>query len=386
MENTLKPTSQKTRLLAPDIIRGFALLGVLLVNLTMIDATLSESKPYFTELSGINAAAAFFIYFFAKAKFYTIFSFLFGFGFFLFCDKPSELRPEHYFKRRLYILFLFGVLHLIFVWYGDILHTYAICGFLLLSSAHKPKEKILRHAAIFLTASILIMGLFSAHSHTNGLGTSLMDNSINTYTTSNYFEMVKYRVKTELPLVAINLPFVLLRLIGIFYIGYWVGIKRVFQNLESFRPSIKKIWWLAFGGFALSIAIEVLGRQFLQNTFTNNLIIFVSNECGSILGASFYVTSILLALKHPIFVKILKPLSYSGRMALTNYLTQTIFFTTLIYGYGGNFFHKIPMYGYILLAFSFYSLQMIISTLWLKNHSFGPMEKIWRRLTYGQKV
>lgn len=386
MENTLKPTSQKTRLLAPDIIRGFALLGVLLVNLTMIDATLTESKPYFTELSGINAAAAFFIYFFAKAKFYTIFSFLFGFGFFLFCDKPSELKPQHYFKRRLYILFIFGILHLVFVWYGDILHSYALCGFLLLSSAHKPKEKILKHAFIFLTASILIMALFVAASHVGTQGTALIDSSLSAYTSSNYFEMVNHRIKNELPLVAINIPFVLLRLIGIFYIGYWVGIKRVFQNLEGHRPSIKKIWLIACAGFALTIAIEVLGRHFLPSTFINQFIIAISNECGSLLGASFYVTSILLALNRPVLTKILKPLSYSGRMALTNYLTQTLVFTTLFYGYGGDLFHKIPMLGYLLLAFGFYALQIIASTLWLKNHSFGPMEKIWRRLTYGQKI
>lgn len=386
MENTLKPTSQKTRLLAPDIIRGFALLGVLLVNLTMIDATLTETKPYFTEFTGLHAASAFFIYFFAKAKFYTIFSFLFGFGFFLFCDKPSELRPQHYFKRRLYILFLFGVLHLVFVWYGDILHTYAICGFLLLSSAHKPKEKLLKHAAIFLIASILIMGLFTAMSHTSIQSGTFIDSTTNVYTNTSYFEMVQFRMKNELPLVAINLPFVLLRLIGIFYIGYWVGAKRVFENLNAFRPSIKKIWLMAFSGFALTICIEVLGRQFLPNTFTNNLLIFISNESGSLLGAAFYVTSILLALKNPSLQRLLKPLSYSGRMALTNYLTQTIFFTTLIYGYGGNLFHKIPMAGYILLAFGFYSLQIAFSTLWLKTHDFGPMEKIWRRLTYGQKI
>lgn len=381
MDTTLKPSTGKTRILAPDVIRGFALFGVLLVNLTMMDATIGESLPHYTTLTGLNAAVSFFVHFFAQAKFYTIFSFLFGFGFFLFCDKPKELRPEYFFKRRLYALLLFGALHLTFVWCGDILHTYAICGFIMLSRVQKPNFNPKRSILILLTCSVLLMALLTSAVSTDNTQTITSQYKI-AYQSYDYLKMVQFRVTNELPLILLNLPIVILRILGLFFLGYWVGKERIFQNLKTHHQTIKKICFVAMCGFILTIAIEI----FLTTSNGNWILSFIkalSNELSSLLGATFYITALIMALSKPWLKTFVSPLQYTGRMALTNYLTQTVVFTTFFYAYGFGYFQKLPIYAYLPIAIGFYLIQLIFSWLWLKNHTFGPMEKLWRKLTYG---
>lgn len=382
MERTIQPTQVKTRLLEPDVIRGFALFGVLLVNLTMMNATIGGSVPAYNTLSGVDACVSFFIHYFAQAKFYTIFAFLFGFGFYLFCDKPAALRPDHYFKRRMYALLLFGIMHLVFVWSGDILHTYAICGFVLLSKAQKENFDPLKSGIRLILISILLMTVLTA---LTSLSTTTMDMSMGTiaYSKFSYLEMVKYRFKNELPYILLNLPFVMIRILGLFYLGFWVAKKRLFNHVEEHIVSIKKLFINSGGLFFLSIAIEHLLTGDSPMHFALEIIKAFANEMGSILGAMFYVTGLLLLLSKPFTKKLVSPLRYTGRMALTHYLTQTLCFTTLYNGYGGGLFGKIPVYSYLPIAIGFYLLQLLLSKLWLKNHTFGPMEKMWRKLTYG---
>lgn len=376
----MQPTNVKTRILAPDVIRGFALIGVLLVNLTMMNGTIGASVPAYNTLQGMDALSSFFIHYFAQAKFYTIFAFLFGFGFYLFSDKPADLRPDYYFKRRMYALLLFGACHLIFVWSGDILHTYAVCGFVMLSKSKKETFNPLKTGALLIGISIILTSVltaimaFSAEVVPNAKG-------IIAYSQFGYLDMVKYRAQNELLLIIFNLPFVMIRILGLFYIGFWVGKERIFNNVDKHMVNIKKLCFNSGGLFVLTVVTEhlLIGS-------TNHATVFIksfANEMGSILGATFYVTSILSLLATPLGAKCLSPLRYTGRMALTNYLTQTIFFTTLYNGYGGALFGKIPVSYYIPMALGFYLVQLLLSRLWLNRHKFGPMERIWRKLTYG---
>ncbi len=385
------PTTANQRLKEIDIIRGFALFGVLLVNLTMIDRTLFGSLTSFRALQGADAAASFIIYFLAQGKFYTIFSFLFGLGFFLFMDKPDPEKRTLLFKRRLYALLLFGVMHLILVWYGDILHNYAICGFILLAVGRNKSFNYKRAIVILLVASTVIMaltaGLSSVDTGDYDIETYSEAEAIaeNAYTQDSYMDMVLYRATGELPIVVLNLLFVTIKLIAIFFIGYLVGAKRVFHDIAAYYPSIKR--FCAFSGvaFALTIAGELALYTLSKEAYWIRVIVGLLNEAGTLVGALFYVTGLLCLLQTAFFKKLLSPLQYMGRMALTNYLTQTIVFTTFFFGYGFGYFGKLPMRLYPLLAISFYCLQLLISALWLKRFKFGPMEALWRKMTYGNQ-
>ena len=136
------PIEKKKRVEQIDVIRGFALMGVLLVNMTMIDGTLFSSVD--PGLEGINLIFQKAIHFFAVGKFYTLFSMLFGLGFYYFMKKDEGERiGKKLYKRRLMALFCFGLLHLIFVWHGDILHVYALVGICLMLNTNTSSAKLL---------------------------------------------------------------------------------------------------------------------------------------------------------------------------------------------------------------------------------------------------
>lgn len=374
--NSLRPTSHKRRILEIDIVRGFALFGVLLVNLTMMNQNIFSSGGNFDHLTGINAFSAYAIYYLAQGKFYTIFSFLFGLGFFYFIDRPTvdEKLVGERFKRRMYALLLFGVIHLIFVWFGDILHSYAICGFILFSQRNKPDKKIKRSIVILLIISILIVGFASSVDGMNNSLSQKIERANEAYANASYFEMVGYRLFNELPLIIANLIVVIPKLLAMFYIGFLCGRHRIFHTLDQYKTKIKKLW--IWGGL---ISIACFAGLFVLN---NDMITGMLNEVTTVSGSLFYVTSLILLIKSPLY-PLLSVLQYPGRMALTNYLVQTIFWTTVINGYGLGYFGKIPYWAFFPLAAAFFIIQIILSMLWLKRFKFGPMEKLWRTMTYG---
>ncbi|HSN65600.1 MAG TPA: DUF418 domain-containing protein, partial [Fusibacter sp.] len=104
----------------------------------------------------------------------------------------------------------------------------------------------------------------------------------------------------------------------------------------------------------------------------------------TISGALLYATSLILLYQSAHFRKIVSPLQFSGKMALTNYLVQTICFTTLFYGYGAGLYGKLPNWAYFPIAVAFYLIQIGLSKWWLSHHTLGPMEKVWRKFTYAQ--
>ncbi|ACB84336.1 DUF418 domain-containing protein [Natranaerobius thermophilus] len=165
------PISEKNRISEIDIIRGVALFGVLLVNVVAFNFTLPAHLQGVTPLtnplhlgSAIDRLSAVFIQLFAEGKFYTIFSFLFGLGFYIFISRAEEkgLDSRKLFKRRMLALLGFGILHLILVWYGDILHVYALGGFLLVLFRNKSERSKVRYAT-FDDSFSLCESLSSCH-------------------------------------------------------------------------------------------------------------------------------------------------------------------------------------------------------------------------------
>ena len=379
------PISKKNRIEQMDVIRGFALFGVLLVNLTMIDATMYTYSSSFNDTSGVfNQISAWMIHIFASGKFYTLFSILFGLGFYFFMNKNDGTFVENkLFARRLIALFFFGLLHVVFVWYGDILHVYAVTGAILLANRNKSPEKLLKTGIILFLLSTAIFVLASSMNGSQETFNPIVDEATIAYTQTSYLEMVVYRMTNEIPNLVLNLVFVIPKILSLFLFGYYIGKREIFKNLDENQLLIHRVW---IRSLIVSV-LCIIGYTLYDSPLIDANMQFISvlfDEVLTLSGALFYATTLIKIYKNDGGKRLLTPLRYSGQMALTNYLTQTIFFTTLINGYGFGLFGKIPQAGYFPIALSFYMLQCLFSVWWMNRYRFGPMEKVWRIFTYGQ--
>ncbi|MDX8367937.1 DUF418 domain-containing protein [Cytobacillus sp. IB215665] len=324
------------RIDALDYIRGFALLGIILVNiLTLLDIDIPDPNT-------IDASYQRFLYLFVEGRFYSIFSFLFGVGFYIFITRANAKGKKGYvlFLRRLVALLAVGVLHSIFQ-PGEALKYYAICGFIVL-----PFYKLNKHVNLYLSIMLIIV-----------------------------FGVMGEKLLLTLPLILLGLA---------------CGQFKVFENLSQ---KTKKILAFTLVMFALSgIGLFAQYQKIPEIPFQNMI---VTSEDGSMDKASyflktgvtvgailsaFYVGLLLLLLQTKIVQTLLFPLKYYGRMALTNYLGQTAFIFL-----AGNLFNFTANLTYIqtlLLCLTIYVIQIIFSVAWLRLFKMGPLEWVWRVFTY----
>ena len=375
----VSPISKKNRIIELDIIRGFALFGVLLVNLTMIDATLYTDVA--SSLTESFSLSLWLIDTFAVGKFYSLFSMLFGAGFYYFVFKDASrlddatlLPNTSLFKRRLFILLFMGLLHMTLVWYGDILHVYAFTGFFLIRKRDKTPRALIQSGLMWWLASAVIFAYIS--SLPSSVNDVLVKTALKAYQSSSYFEMLLYRLTHEVPLVLTNIVLVPIRIYGLFLLGYGYAKSGFFNRIEEHQLLIKRVAICTSLIFiAVSVAENVLSSGFSQSLF---------KELSTLSGATFYACVLILFCQNRWTRVIVNPLASLGQMAVTNYLTQTVFFTFFYYGYGFAKFQSLEPVMYWYLALGFIMLQIIVSNLWLKRHRFGPVEWVWRRLTYKQ--
>lgn len=354
-----------------DQIRGFAMFGVLLVNLTMMESPLHANPIAVTGTLNVFFENA--INLLAVGKFYTMFSILFGLGFYLFMEKEGDvIEIERLFKRRLRILLIFGLLHLVFGWSGDILHVYAIAGFFLISKRVMPPQQLLKRSVILFLFSVALVTILTAGSTSTAI-------PMPTYDDTQYFNVVVNRITHELPYIGINLFFVLPRILSLFYLGYYIGKTGILKNLEAHLPKIKKLFKTLLVAFACLIGLQVFFSEVL-------FIRLVAVEFSTLIGALLYGTGLILLSTHHTFGKSLSVLNAPGKMALTNYLIQTVFWTTVIYGYGADLGGQIPYALYLPLALTFYGIQIVICNIWMRTFKQGPMESLWRHFTYNSQV
>ncbi|MDD1505728.1 DUF418 domain-containing protein [Lysinibacillus sp. CNPSo 3705] len=320
-----------------DYIRGFALLGIILVNvIAMLLIDLPENHT-------IDASYQRFLYLFVEGRFYTIFSFLFGVGFYIFLTRANSKGRNGYLLllSRLIVLFIIGFVHSLFL-DGEVLRFYAICGLLAL-----PFYKLNKH--INLGISIILLIVLS------------------------YFGLK----------ITLSLPLILL--------GLSAGQYGVFENLSK---RTKKLTIFTLAMLVLSVISLFVQYQYIpESPFANiilmgddddainqtNLFLKIGVANGTIISA-FYIGLLLLLLQTKIIRKLLAPLKYYGRMALTNYIGQTVLIMgcSLIFNLEG----KLTYIQTIYICIAICTIQIVFSMVWLRIFKFGPLEWIWRILTY----
>ncbi len=374
-----RPTAPGRRLVSIDILRGFALFGVLLVNMLLFAYPGFLYPPLLAPgLSALDRAAEWFIRVFAQASFYTIFAFLFGLGFALQMRRLKERGGAVVYLRRLFVLFAFGALHSILLWTGDILMTYALVGFFLLFFGEVRGRWLFAWGLLGLGLSLWLFWSPVDFTQMFDLPTESRAEMIRSYGEGSYLEVTETRV-----IDTVNRFFGTLyglpRFLAIFMLGLWVGRSRLIENAASHLALFR--WAIALGlivGLAGKVpwAYDLLTGN-LGDELSRIVRALALNISGPAIGV-VYLSTLLIILQKPLWQRRLTFLAPVGRMALTNYLMQSAICTTIFYGYGFGLYGQVGPALSIPLAVLIFGLQIPLSAWWLKHFRHGPME--WLRL------
>lgn len=396
--STASPIEASKRHIILDALRGFALLGICMANFpefslySFLPAEAATAMPtsawdYFTK---------YFLSIFIDGKFYTIFSLLFGIGFSIIISNVTKRGGNAYviFYRRMFVLLIIGFLHLMYIWSGDILMLYALMG-MILPLFIKVSDKVL-----LWTAGILLFLPVILDCALEAMGVSLSAPIVDWQwrecakvgiTEDNFAYWLRdahsYREVFDFliqgAIVRIQ-EFVdghrWFKVLGLFMIGLYIGRHRLYADLEKRKDMLRKVatWGLTIG---LPLSCLYAWDSMSGHPYGNgahSLIYFLSVY----LTAFGYIGAIgLLYLKNrdAAFWKIL---AYPGRMALTNYIGQSLLGMLIYYGTGLGFGANTGLIYVELIVLCVFTFQICFSALWLRYFRFGPLEWIWRCLTY----
>ena len=514
VDTRLRPVTGARRIDAMDVLRGFALVGILLMNIEWFNRPIAQLGSIDYDLLGIDHAAGLFVNIFVQGKFYKLFSLLFGMGFAIMLGRARE-RGQPFtavFLRRMLALWLFGMVHLVFFWGGDILHDYAFGGLLLLGWVwllDRPRmrrfnnpDSILRFGLVFMALPFMVMtavgtvyllahdtaelrsgweetqvvversdALYeqaradgvdltaedeqdnaeashsrddhaadseaedavvadvgdetviaehadNAPSAAEGAETGATDGEPQADDTSDderiaekaeqrakglahrdraadeerdavtdpgYGVMLAYLAKESLAHLARTPFFAGLILFPIFVLGYWLVSTGRMREVAPHRNFFKALMYAGIGlGLPMTVAAVAINAhpaaRWVDELRATGGGLF---QIGQYVLAAGYlglvVTLLQTRLRRPLLW--LVPL---GRMALTNYLMQTLILATVFYGYGFGQFGQIPRAPQMLVVAAIIAFQWLFSTLWLRAFRFGPLEWLWRCFTYWQ--
>ncbi|MDX5323451.1 MAG: DUF418 domain-containing protein [Exiguobacterium sp.] len=366
------PIQLNERIVLYDIIRGFALCGIFLVNIpSMLGSDWMFGRPDYT---GSDLLVRTLFDMFVQTKFYTIFSLLFGIGFSIFLER-SYARGESAsrYVRRIVILFLFGLAHLA-IWSGDILHTYAMWGLLLPLFYRLSNRAILTWAWSLLLGSFFLLYVSSALVEWTNGGSFNSGVPFPTVFNDGFSVWFDYRLNVEIFAAISNSLLVGIEILSIFLFGLYIGRER------------KLLTWTVQGLTRTAIVCAVLALPFFgvilwhhygggdAYYWVNLIAVLVSGK----LLATTYVCLFTIAVRNG---RAFRPLQALGRMALTNYLTHTLVVVLPVIALG--YYGRLSLTEGLFLSIAILIAQAFFSMWWLKSHRYGPFEKLWRIGTYG---
>lgn len=392
----MEPTAARERIGEIDALRGAALFGILAANMRGFN---SPAEAYFEPHLLWPAPADRFTQALIDAlvtgKFITLFAVLFGLGFAIQLDRADARRQGFaatYF-RRMTGLALIGAAHAFLIWWGDILLMYAMAGFVLYFFRRAPQSTVLMWSLIFYwlpvavwLALALMASLGGEASAAAGPTPEALAETIRIYAHGTWRAMFAERYR-EWAFFNAAAPFYLSRILGLFLAGAYIWRTGLFHQLPSRAPLLRRLlrWALPVGlaGNALTVALSMIQpyRPFEPNLRT--LTIWVVGSFAVPALSVSYAALVILLFHHPTWRRRLLPFVAVGRMALTNYLLQSILSTTLFYSFGFGLFGEVgPLVG-LVPTLAIYGVQVVLSELWLRRFRFGPAEWLWRSATYG---
>jgi len=402
MKSSLSPTKLNERIQSLDIIRGIAILGILIMNIQSFSMPGSAySNPLaFGDLNGINKWVWIVSHVFADMKFMNIFSILFGAGIILVTSK-SEIKTGksaslHY-KRTFWLLIL-GLFHAHLIWYGDILFTYALCALILFPLRKiKPSIQLLLGLIIFTVHSIMYgffgatIGEWPADSLTE-MAQSWAPNleRINFeigMITGTLSQQIQYNsaVATYLETNFFLSLYGFWRVSGLMLIGMALYKLGFFTSKKLNAYYYRLIFILFPLGFTLIIIGVIKNFSADWNWEYSRFLGSQFNYWGSLFLCIVYISIFMIIINSNILKSLKVRLAAVGRMALTNYISQSLICTILFFGIGFGLFGQVDRWIQVIIVLLIWILQLTWSKPWLEKFRFGPLEWMWRSFTYGKK-
>ncbi len=395
MSSLSQPINLKNRIHSLDLIRGFAVLGILIMNITSFSQiNMAYMNPTIgAGLEGYNQYFHGFNYIFADTRFMSIFSMLFGAGVVLFTQrieaKGKRVAALHY--KRMFWLLLFGLIHAYFIWVGDVLVAYAICGSLVFFFRKKSIRTLFIMAVILFLIPISLnfmtyygmpeealestFAFFYPSTEQIALETEIMQGS--------YLEQMPLRLENALGLQ--TLVFMIetfWRTSAMMLLGMILYRKGILSGDKS-TAYYKKMIWV---GFVPGLILSSIGlSQVYTSEWSGAYVMNIGANYKFISGlfmALGYIGLVIWIYKKEIFKKLQNRLQATGRMAFTNYIGMSIICTFIFNGHGLGLFGTFDRLQQFLIVIAVWVIMLIISPLVLKKHQFGPLEWLWRKLTY----
>lgn len=427
-----RPIEAKERILTLDVLRGFALFGIMFVNVYAFVHPAEWFTVKWTELSSAEYLAEMFKITFTQGKFYSLFAFLFGLGFAVQLAS-AERRGTPFALRflwRLVILFAIAVVHFIFLWDGDILNSYAAGGVLLLiayllkraldmglSKVTKGRKTKLPRWLMLLTAVVILYGPLTgwyleiqkneAIIERHQAGAELneqeqkfierynkfrtpealekrqarTDKITKTFAEGSYWDTVERRM--SIVTMRMGPSFFWLTVFGLFLVGAYFGRNNFIGRAAELKSGFVKLGIVTFlvGAFANAGFLYASIARPENGGMIWGFLNFSNKSVAGLSWALMYVSIITLLMLGPA-QKYLKVFAPVGQMALTNYLMQSLIGGIVFYGYGFGLVGKLNAFEQMAYMVIVFSAQVMFSRWWLSRYRFGPMEWVWRSLTY----
>ena len=378
------PVAPTERIDGLDVLRGLALFGVLTINIVFeFRVSIFEQflPPAHTE-PAVDRALKLFLAAAVELKAFAVFSLLFGVGLAIQFDRlANNSRRLILLMRRLVVLMAIGAAHIVFVWNGDILVEYAVAGLIVLPFLFGPRWLIIVAASaamvLYLTMPLLPPSVpfpsdawILAHIAEAG----------RVYGGGGLFEVFAFRIReipALLPLHLLMLP----RTIALFFFGALAW--RSGMLLSEF-DNRRLLLGLAMAGLLLGGALTLAAEgPAIFGWSTLGRLHETVERLGAVTLAVGYAATIIGCVRFPPWQRMLGWAAPIGRMAVTNYLAQSVVFGWIFYGYGLGLFGQLNVTTAFALGIVAYGIQVAFSYWWLSRYRYGPIEWLWRSLMYG---
>ncbi|MBN8192498.1 DUF418 domain-containing protein [Bacillus sp. NTK074B] len=386
--NTMSPIEQSKRILSLDVIRGFSLLGIFIINMISFHSPFLYMDPYTWWKTPEDIGLYPWIDVLVQASFYPLFAMMFGYGLGIQQQRAVDKGTSFYRFgiRRLLVLLGIGCIHAFLIWSGDILINYAVFGFILLAFMRLSGKGLMWLGGIlfllpqtFFSILLVLMTFADPTGVMHYTNISALQNSVAAYASGSFSSIMAQRFEDWYMVNSPdNLLFLLLSILPMMMIGAAASKLQLLEKVSTHR----KIWMVTGGStLLLGIVIKSLPLLIASNFAYSYIQDFLG---GPFLSVSYAIILSLLLLNEKI-MKWSRPLVSMGKMSLTNYLMQSVIGTLIFYSYGFGLYGEVTLTTGTMLAVGIYVIQVIMSEIWLSKFQHGPVEKLWRVLSYGRR-
>ena len=383
----LTSTSLDNRIEALDLMRGFALLGIFIANMLMFHSPYMYLDPYSFFTVGSDENTFRWIDIFVQGSFYPIFAFLFGYGINMQYEKALEKnRPfAKIMAKRLTILLVFGLLHALFIWSGDVLFTYAALGYLLILFVRIPAKWLTSFALVLYVIPAGLLYFITRLIVKTSPGTFMeefsdthqIERAISVFANGSFGEIFSFRLVEWLTFGLGSTLLGIFIVLPLIMLGAAMSKWKIIERAAEIKGKLVIVTVI---GLAVGVWMKML-PHLGDSTYD---LVQLQDTFGGVTLAAGYIGLLLLLSISPLFRTVFRPIGKAGRMSLTTYITQSIVATLIFYSYGLGLYGQVDLMTGTLIAVGVFVIQVILAELWLSKYRMGPLEALWRIGTYGR--